>query len=199
MKLFSTEDWDLKKDVFTIPNILSMVRILILPIYLKIILNATSKTDFYIAAGLILFSGLTDMLDGLIARKFNQITELGKLLDPVADKLTQLAIAISLVHYYPAMWLLVIVLVIKELFMLISGWLLLQYDQKLDGAKWFGKVSTAVFYASMFILLLFPKAPKSILYGVIGLTLFFLLLSFLLYGREYYYLFKEAKKNKHQS
>lgn len=183
-----------RRDIFTIPNILSTCRIILVPIYLSVILNAKDDTDFYWAAALILLSGLTDLLDGWIARKFNLITELGKLLDPVADKLTQAALAFSLIIYHPQMWSVAILLVIKELFMLISGWLLLKKNMKLDGAKWFGKVSTAVFYVTMFVLLLFPNLSTPINNALIWLTVAFLLLSFILYIREYYYLFQKTKK-----
>lgn len=194
MKLFEpVTNW--KKEIFTIPNLLSLLRILLLPVYLWIIFNVEDKKDFYWAAGIILFSGITDLLDGFIARKFNQITELGKLLDPVADKLTQAALAFSLVIYYPKMWLVAILLFFKELFMLVSGWLLLKRKkQKLDGAKWFGKVSTAVFYGTMFLILLFPDAPDSLVTALISLTAIFLGISFVLYAREYFYLFKNTQK-----
>ena len=77
-----------KEDWFTIPNIMGYIRILLIPVFAWVYLHAESQSDYYIAAGIIGLSGLTDLFDGKIARKFNMVTELGKFLDPLADKLT---------------------------------------------------------------------------------------------------------------
>ena len=184
-----------KKEISSVPNLLSILRIVLLPVYLWVIFTMEAPKSFYWAAGIIFFSGLTDLLDGFIARHFNQITELGKVLDPVADKLTQAVLAFSLIIYYPQMWFVAVLLVIKELFMLISGVVLYKRrEEKLDGAKWFGKVSTAVFYGTMFLLLLFPDASNAVVTSLINLTLIFLSLSFILYAREYFHLFTQALK-----
>lgn len=114
------------KEIWSIPNILSYIRLLLIPIFVYIYITANSTSDYYVAALIILLSGLTDMLDGLIARKFNQITELGKTIDPIADKLTQAAIVGCLMFRYDYMWILVLLLVVKELFMGINGLILLK-------------------------------------------------------------------------
>lgn len=88
------------KDFFTLPNILSYVRLLLIPVFMVHYLTATDERDYLISGMIIVFSGLTDLLDGIIARKFNQITEVGKLLDPIADKLTQVAVIICLMFRY---------------------------------------------------------------------------------------------------
>ena len=80
-------DW--KKEICTIPNMLSIFRLVLIPVYIYIYLNATESYHYSIAAGILAISCLTDMIDGKIARKFNMISELGKVLDPLADKLTQ--------------------------------------------------------------------------------------------------------------
>jgi cardiolipin synthase (CMP-forming) len=169
------------KEVFSIPNCLSYLRILLLPVFVYIYLTATRPEDYYWAAGIILFSALTDLFDGLIARKFNQVTELGKALDPVADKLQQAAIAICLMFTYKYMWVIVLLFVIKELFMGINGLILMRRGKKLDGALWFGKVSTAVFYVAMLSLIAFPNLDGQIATIFIIITFIFLSLSFLLY------------------
>ncbi len=68
------------KEIFSIPNILSYIRIILIPVFIYLYVTAENTTDYYIAAAVILFSGITDFADGLIARKFNMITELGTLL-----------------------------------------------------------------------------------------------------------------------
>ena len=73
------KDW--KKDIFTIPNLLSLFRLLLIPVYVAIYLNAKETTDYILAAGILTVSCLTDMIDGKVARHFNMITSLGKILD----------------------------------------------------------------------------------------------------------------------
>ena len=145
-----------RKDVFTIPNILGYFRILLIPCFVYKYMTATSLSDYYAAAILVGVSSITDMFDGLIARKYNMITELGKLLDPLADKLTQCALLICLLRY-KFMYYLLALFVVKESFMAIMGLVMLKHNgKKLNGAKWFGKVSTALVYVVMFILFLKP-------------------------------------------
>ena len=88
------KDW--KKDLFTIPNLLSRFRLVLIPVYIVIYLNATEMTDYFIAAGILAVSCLTDAIDGKIARHFNMISTVGKILDPLADKATQFTLIVCL-------------------------------------------------------------------------------------------------------
>lgn len=143
-----------RKDLFTIPNLMGYFRIILIPIFMAVYIGADGRAD-YIAAAIILgISGLTDCFDGKVARHFNMITEWGKVLDPVADKLTQAAVFISLSFRYPTMRYLVILFVVKEMFMGIMGAVMLKKGSMMDGARWYGKLCTAVLYGAMFILLL---------------------------------------------
>ena len=125
------------------------------------------KEQYLAAAGLVLVSSLTDLFDGKIARRFNMVTELGKLLDPVADKLTHAALALCLAVRYPLMWLLIGLMLVKEGYMGIMGLLFLRKGKKLDGAMWFGKVCTAVLFAGLLVLFLFPYLPAAAANGII--------------------------------
>ena len=78
------KDW--KKEVFTIPNMLSLFRLLLIPVYVVIYLNATEAHEYFLAGSILAVSCLTDMIDGKIARKYNLITDFGKFMDPLADK-----------------------------------------------------------------------------------------------------------------
>ena len=180
------------KEIFSIPNILSYIRILLIPIFAYLFLNATEDRDYYLVGFIILLSALTDLFDGYIARKFNQITELGKLVDPVADKLTQAAIVICLMFRYPYMWILVALFIFKELFIGIMALISLKSGKKLDGAKWFGKLSTAVFYVAMGILITFPWLNPSFKSFLMIITGVFLFLSFVLYIPEYVRLYRKS-------
>lgn len=178
------------KEVYSIPNILCYIRILLIPVFIYVYVNAKDAVDYYMAAAIIFLSGLTDFCDGFIARKFNQVTELGKLIDPVADKLTQAAIIIALMFKIKWMFFLVVLFVIKELSMLINGIILLRKGKKLDGAMWFGKVSTAVFYFSTFIMILFPILNSMVENILMIISAFFMALSFFMYNIEYFKMYK---------
>lgn len=143
-----------RKDLFTIPNLMGYFRIILIPIFMAVYIGADSRVDYIAAAVILGISGLTDCFDGKVARHFNMITEWGKVLDPVADKLTQAAVFISLSFRYPTMRYLVILFVVKEMFMGIMGAVMLKKGSMMDGARWYGKLCTAVLYGAMFMLLL---------------------------------------------
>ena len=180
-----------KKDWVTIPNMLSLLRILLIPIFGYIYLTATQPIHYYLAAFIILLSGLTDLIDGWIARKYQQITELGKLLDPIADKLTQLTVLLCLFTQFKWVGYIVLLFLVKESFMLISSLILLKKGKKLDGAKWYGKIATAIFYVCMVYLVAFPLAVDSIVSSLILIIGFFLLLSLFLYGKIFKNMYQE--------
>lgn len=157
-----------RKEWFTVPNLMGYFRILLIPVFVWMYLTAASARQLYMAAAIIGISGLTDMFDGKIARRFNQITELGKFLDPLADKLTQGAVIVCIAFRYPMMWLLAALFCVKEGFMGGMGLLMLHHNgHKLNGAKWFGKVCTAVVYVVLFLLLAFPLLPEGMVNGMI--------------------------------
>ena len=171
-----TSDMPLRKQIFSIPNILGYFRILLLPLIVWRYVTADSIAEFHMAAVIIGISGITDF-----ARKFNMITNLGKIVDPVADKLTQAAIVFSLSFRFQWLIPVVVLFVIKEGVMGIMGVILLKKGKMLNGAKWFGKVSTAVLYVVMFILILAPNIQEQIANMLIVLSGFLLLMSFILY------------------
>lgn len=184
---------NLKREVFTIPNIMGYFRIILIPIFLYIYYNATSVRDYYIVAGIVCISGITDFLDGYIARNFNMITELGKFIDPLADKLTQAALVFSLAFRHKLMWYLVGLFIIKEGFMAIMGIIMLRKGKKLDGAKWFGKLCTAILYIVMFILIMFPRMNYIRANFLIVVCGIFMLMSFILYIPVFYKMHKLNK------
>lgn len=175
-----------RKEIQTIPNLLSIFRILLLPIYLYFVL----RQSFYVAGTIIVVSGLSDYLDGVIARRYNQVTDLGKVLDPFADKLTQLFLILSMAWYRPWLWLLFGLFLIKEGFMFVAGLIELSKNIKLSGAKWYGKVATAVIYVGMILLLLFPELPTLWVRVIFAVITYGLLQSFILYAVEYRKMFQ---------
>ena len=145
------------KELFTIPNLMGYFRILLIPFFCVIYLNADSVKDYYLAAGLVLVSTITDLFDGKVARKFNMVTELGKFVDPFADKLTHGAVALCLCTRYKRMIWLVALMAIKEGFMAVMGLINLRHGKKLDGAKWYGKICTATLFVVLGVLVFMPK------------------------------------------
>ncbi len=180
-----------KKDLFKIPNILCYIRFLLIPVFVFFYMRATYPREYMRAAVIILLSGITDFMDGFIARKFNMITELGKLIDPLADKLTQAALIFVLVVKIKWMFLLLILFVLMQLFLLVAGIVMLKKGTKLNGAKWFGKVSTTVFYAVMLVLVSLPSLNPIAVNSLMLVCGGFLLLSFLLYINEYIKLYQK--------
>lgn len=183
-----------KPSVWNIPNALSVLRIALIPLFVWIYVRGDSAEEYYKAAGVIALSGLTDLLDGRIARKYGQITELGKILDPVADKLTQAAIVLCLATRYRPFFFLFLLLAVKEITMAVISLILLARRQKLDGAMWFGKVATAVFYLCTVVLIALPQLPTWAVNAMMAVTAGCLLVAFVLYLRQFYRLFLQARK-----
>ena len=123
-----------KREIFSIPNLLSLFRLILIPVYAALYLNATEDYQFFVAGTILTVSCLTDMIDGRVARKFNMITTLGKVLDPLADKLPQFTLTISLSLKYPALYPVLGLFVIKELFQLSLGIFFLRKGKMLTGA-----------------------------------------------------------------
>ncbi|GHU80178.1 CDP-alcohol phosphatidyltransferase [Clostridia bacterium] len=138
-----------------IPNILSFLRILLIPFFVW----QMNKGNTFNAAVILCASGLTDMLDGALARGFNWITQLGKVLDPVADKLTQVTVCVVFAIKYRIYWYFFAALLFKDLVMLLLGGYLVKNKIRMEGARWFGKVVTTFFYVTTVSLVFFPGIP----------------------------------------
>lgn len=170
-----------KEEIWSVPNIMGYFRVLLIPVFCYLFLTAETNRDYYIAAAVVLVSTFTDFLDGFVARKFNMITELGKFVDPVADKLTHGALVICLAMKYPLMWAVVAVMACKEGYMAAMGVIKLKKGKKLDGAMWFGKVCTAVLFVVMFALILFPAIGAAAANGLIIFCLAVMVFTWLMY------------------
>ena len=182
------------RELVSLPNILSYIRIILIPVFIIIYLNADNSAEYYASAAVILASWFTDMLDGFIARRFSMVTDFGKFLDPLADKLTQGAMVLCLVSRYPLMWLAVCLLLIKEAFMATAGIVILKkYGRKLNGARWFGKMCTGVIYISILILLVYPSIPLGAANALISVCSAVMLFTLIMYIPEFVKLTKPAQ------
>lgn len=169
----------MKKSWINMPNALTILRILLVPVYLYIFYSGTENNIFF--AGLVfLFAGITDVLDGYIARKYDLGTDLGAILDPFADKLMSFTILITFATSgIIPMWIL-IALGIKEVVMIVGGAVLylLKGRQVLPSDK-FGKIATISFYAAtLSVVFGMPSLVSTILFTV---TVIFNLIAFVNY------------------
>ncbi len=177
------KDW--KKEYFSIPNILGYFRLVLAGIYLAVCIQAQTKSDYYIAAGVIGISMISDFLDGNIARRFHMVTDWGKILDPIADKVTLFVVGASFVLRYPFMETVILVFVIKEVFMGISGILLMKKGWRTSGATWPGKICTAGLYIISFCLLLNPELKTGTANALLLLEVILMLFALVSYIQLY--------------
>lgn len=168
-----------KRRVFTIPNLLSLLRLLMVPLF---VWAYTIRQDGLLTALVLALSGLTDLLDGQIARHYGMVSDVGKLLDPIADKVTQGAMLICLLTRFPAMWVPLILLIVKEAFVGITSLMVIRKTGRVDGAEMHGKVTTCFLYGMMLIHLLWSDIPNGLSIALIVMTTLVMLLSFWLYG-----------------
>lgn len=181
-----------EKRILTIPNLLSVFRLLLIP---AIVWAYCIQKSNELAAALLVLSGLTDLLDGWIARRFHMISDLGKALDPVADKLTQIAMLICLVTQHSSMLLPLILLVIKEIAAAIQGLLVIHKTGEVHGADWHGKISTTLLYAMMTMHILWVHIPAWLSHLSIGLCTAMILYSCVMYTMKNLRLMRQHERN----
>lgn len=185
------KDW--KKEIFSIPNLLSLFRIALIPVYISIYLNARDKDDYFLAAAILAVSCLTDLIDGKIARRFNMITNVGKLLDPLSDKLTQFALILCLSLRNPVLWFVVGLFFVKEIFQLIGCSIALRKGLTMTGSLLPGKICTTVLFVTLILMVMFPGIPKSIINIIAIVDSAFLVFAFSTYTFAFF-----SKSAKHK-
>ncbi len=184
-----------KREYFSIPNLMGYFRIVMLPVFLLVYYRAETREEYTIAFTILIISLLTDFFDGKIARKFHMVTDFGKILDPVADKLTQGALAVAVATHYPLMGNFFILFLIKEGYMGIMGLYLLKKKNVRNGAQWYGKICTAVMDVGILILLLFPDLPYKTVSVIILLMMAFMIFSLVRYVKFHISVLREGKKS----
>lgn len=173
----------------TIPNLLSFLRILLIPVFCFTFFSVNPDGISWWPVAILVLSGITDWVDGYIARRYNQISNLGKLLDPAADKLTQFAVCACLVVRYPQFWILLSLIFVKEALMLLGGLIYMRRGKdNVPSARWYGKLSTFVIYVAMGILVVVPILSKWIVDALLITILVTLLFSFIMYIRLFFQL-----------
>lgn len=200
------------KDLFTnwntIPNWLCFLRIALIPVFSVLFI----KESYVAAFILMILAAATDAVDGKIARKFNMVSNLGKILDPIADKLSQIAIVIILIFKFwsfegPLKYLLFL-FIIKELIMVVAGVILLAMGMRPVAAEMWGKVATTVFYIFMIAIIaigpngalvgvwFFKALPTSVIYGMVIISAILAFVSLFGYAPGFIKQIKEKQKSK---
>ena len=195
----------------TIPNLLSLIRIALIPVF-AVLFNDGN----YVWAIIVLaISGLTDFFDGKIARKFNQISALGKLLDPIADKLSQITIAVVFYLTFrnsadetvkTFSWIFLVFL-IKEAVMVVGGAIMIMFGLKPVAAEMPGKIATFAFYTIMCVIMAFGPdigilrealftLPAAVMLVLVGISVVLTIIAFLSYVPGVLQQIKEKKNAK---
>ena len=182
-----------RKQIFTIPNFLSFLRLCMIPL---IIWLYCAQKNYVLTAVVLVLSGLTDTIDGFIARRFNMVTDLGKALDPIADKLTQASVMFCLLTRFQMMLVPLLLLIFKEVCNGIMSLFVIKKTGKVCGADWHGKVCTWLLYAMMFLHIVWFDIPREWSTVFISICVIMMTVSFGLYMiRNYKMLTKEVINN----
>ena len=163
-----------------IPNAMSCLRLVVLPVFVWLYFFPPDGNGVW-ALIVLVISGLTDLFDGYLARRLNQVTRLGIVLDPIADKLTQATVTCCIAIRYPEYFVIFVLTVIKELAMLIGAVKIKKSGREIEPAKWFGKVYTTLFYCTMALLLLFNDLSDTARIILFYLVLAMLIFAFVMY------------------
>ena len=178
-----------KKQVFTVPNIMSMFRIALIPFIMWLYLGLEAPM---LTALAVIVSGLTDVIDGYIARHFNMVTDVGKALDPLADKLTQIALLACLVSRFPLLMFPLCFMLVKEGVSLALRSVIYKITGEVRCALWHGKSNTVLLYTTMFVHIVWYDIPYDLTCISIGACMCLMVISFVLYSAESIVMLKRA-------
>lgn len=166
------------KRIVTIPNLLSLFRLCLIPVFVFLYCR---EQNYPATAGVLLLSGCTDVVDGFIARRFHMTSDLGKVLDPIADKLTQCAMLGCLLTRFPLMLWPLLALVVKEISDTVSGYLVMKKTGIVCGAEWHGKAATCALFAAMVLHILWYDIPPAFSLALVLTSSCMQVLSLMLY------------------
>lgn len=175
-----------------VPNILTMIRMLLIPVFIWIYLSTIPNHHLW-ALFIFLLAGFTDFLDGYIARKYDAVTTVGTVMDPLADKLMLLAALGVLFYDKDLPGFIFFIMVIKESILMITGTIMYFHDGRIViPANWFGKTATIVFTLAIILLFAIPTSPVS--YIILGLAVGLKLLAFFSYSKIMLKILRERKQ-----
>lgn len=184
-----------------IPNIITLFRIIIVPFYALFFFGVLGKgwtENPYLIAGLLfLLAGFSDALDGFLARRNNWITDIGKLLDPFADKLLEVVVTICLAIAFKGPFVILATIIItKEIIMIVGAYLIMSKSNVYVSAVWCGKLATVVWYLLICVAHFMPDAAKGdmLLSNILCIVLILvMLMAFVIYVLNYASQIKSTK------
>lgn len=168
-----------QKRIITIPNILSFFRLCLIPV---IVWLYCFKKDYMMTTFILVLSGITDVVDGIVARKFGMVSDFGKAFDPIADKLTQIVTLFCLVTRFPHMMIPLVILTVKEILAAVLNMITIKKTGEVLGAVWHGKLNTVLLYSMMLIHLIWFGIPVLVSDILIGICTVMMLISAILYN-----------------
>lgn len=183
-----------QKKLITIPNILSFFRLCLIPVFVWLY---CFKKNYWATTLTLALSGATDVVDGIIARRFHMVSDFGKAFDPVADKLTQIAMLFCLVTRFPHMMIPLVILVIKEILAAVMNLMAIKKSGEMLSAVWHGKATTVCLYAMMLIHLVWFGIPALASDILIGACTVMMLLSAVLYSMRSIRILRQQKGEAH--
>ena len=186
---------DFFREYFSIPNIMGYIRIILALLYILVYYMTLEGAPYWPVIAIIVLSGLTDFLDGKIARRFHMVTDWGKMLDPIADKITIGAIILSLVFKYKIILPMILLYVVKEGYMAVAGMMLMKKGHKIEGAKFYGKFCTFTTYVILIAILLVPNINDAAVVVLIAVNMAIMLYTLIRYVFYYGKLFAVCDKD----
>jgi cardiolipin synthase len=148
-----------------IPNYISMFRIILIPIYVLLFFGLLPSliSEPLVSAGIVfIIAGISDAVDGFLARKNHWITDIGKLLDPLADKLLEVVVAVCLaIKFGGPFTILATIIVFKEIIMIVGAYLIMSKSNVYVSSVWCGKLATIVWYILLCVVHFFPMAAEA--------------------------------------
>jgi cardiolipin synthase len=187
------QDFRIEK-IVTIPNVLSVFRLFLAFAFWFQYTHAKTPMEYFAAGLILILSGITDILDGKIARRFNMVSELGKILDPIADKVTQAMIMLSLMGRYPLILVELVLFSIKQIYLSIAGIYIIKRSGENLGARWYGKLNTIILYTFSILIILPLRIPYAIGNTLIIFGCLSIVGTLALYVQEYQSILREYRK-----
>lgn len=169
---------DKRNRIFTIPNILSFFRLCLIPLFVWLYVV---KKEYFYTAGVLILSAITDVVDGFIARRYDLVTHVGRILDPIADKLTQMAMMACLAQRYIYLLIPLLTLILKELVCGVFGLIMIKRTGDTINARWYGKIATVLLYLMMIVHLFWINIPAIVSHFMTLICTGFIVLSFVMY------------------
>lgn len=176
-----------------IPNILSIIRLLMAPVFVAVYFSGRENSTV-MAAIVYIVASLTDILDGMIARRFNMTSELGKILDPLGDKVMTFTVLICITVGGIIPVCVVLIFAIKEILMGLGGFLLHRRIMSIPGSNILGKSATVVFFVVCTSLMLFPQISTAAAAAMMSVAVIIMLVAFCSYIKTFAGIIKKGDK-----